>query len=30
VFETGRIALAGTRAELLANAKVGDIFLGAG
>jgi branched-chain amino acid transport system ATP-binding protein len=28
VFETGRIALDGTRAELLANAKVGDIFLG--
>lgn len=30
VFETGRIALDGTRAELLANAKVGDIFLGGG
>ena len=28
VFETGRIALAGTRNELLANARVRDLFLG--
>jgi branched-chain amino acid transport system ATP-binding protein len=28
VFETGRIALAGTREELLASAKVRDLFLG--
>ncbi len=28
IFETGRIALNGTRAELLANVKIGDIFLG--
>lgn len=30
VFETGRIALSGTRAELLTNARVSDIFLGGG
>lgn len=30
VFETGRIALSGTRAELLADDKVRDIFLGGG
>jgi len=30
VFETGRVALAGSRAELLNNSKVQDVFLGGG